>query len=148
MDTLRQPLEDTAQFALDSVYDLDRVSARLTINRNVYLTAAIHSDDVSLNLAGVFRMRDILDENRRAAVCLDGKVIDLVHVWNHAVGDNLVIKIAELCIARRNHQIVCSDRIDHVHWRETARLKFLAIYVSKNTPQFSPVDRGRDDAKD
>src|SRR5713226_7817596 len=148
LDTLWQPLEDAAQFALDSVYDLDRVSARLTINRNVHLTTAIHSDDVSLNLARVFRVRDILDENRCAAVGLDGKVIDLVHVWNHAVGNDLVVKVPELRVARRNHQIVRSNRIDDIHWRETARLQFFAIHVSQNTPQFSTVDGGRDDARD
>src|SRR5713226_3178286 len=148
LDAFWQPLQDTTQFALDSVYDLDRVSARLSINRNVHLTAAIHSDDVSLNLARVFRVRDILDENRCAAVGLDGKVIDLVHVRNHAVGNDLVVKVPELRIARRNHQIVRPDRIDYIHWRETARLKLLAIDVSENASQFSTVDRGGDDAGD
>ena len=128
------------ELELDLVDDGDRVGARLTVHRDVHLPPAVDPHDIRLDLEGVLDLADVAHEDDRVPIDLDGDVVELLHLRDHGVGDDLVVDLAELGVAGGNEHVLDTQGVDHVQRREVPRFQLVAIDVRQDSSQHAAVD--------
>ena len=106
--------EDRLELRFNALDHRDRVRTRLTIDRNVNLPFPVHAHDVRLDLMRVFDLCDVTDVGRRTVANSKRQIIQLRDEGHHAIGVDLIIERAELCVAGRDHDVEIADRIDDI----------------------------------
>ena len=128
----------------DFFHDRKGVLSRLSIDRDVDLLAPVDVDHVGLNLMRVLDFPDIPHEDDRAVDRLDRHVVELFDAFGHRVGDDLIVKVADLHVARRHKDTLLTERSHDVHRRQVSRFELHGVHIRVNATKHAAVYRGSD----
>ena len=127
---------DVRDRRLDPLHDLDRIGARLAIDRDVDGPLATDVDGVGLDGVRVFRFTHVPHVNRPAAARV-----------NHPIAIDLVVVVADLGRAGRDEHVERADGVDHVHRGKMTRLELVPVHINQDAPQPAAIDCRGDDAR-
>ena len=132
---------------LDAVDDVERRGVAVLDHAEQHGAQAVLAHDVLLHRQAVAHLADVFHEHRGAVLKFDRNVVELVDGGWHGVGADGVLRVADLCRARRQRQVLHIDGIDHVERREPLGQKLGRVEVDHDLPVFSAGRRGKGDAR-
>src|SRR6201987_917087 len=112
---------------MDGIYPGDPRGIAVLDDREQDRTPSVVAHDVLLDQPTVVNLTDVPDEDSCTVNPLDRNIVEVIDRRRRGVGANDILRIAELCRARRQRQALRIDRIDDVETRQPLGQQFHGI---------------------
>src|SRR6185437_14433713 len=122
-------IADMRQIGLDIVDNLERGGAAGLHYDHQSRALAVDADDVGLWRVTVAHVAHVVHIDGRPIDGLNGQIVESCDGFRRAVGLNLIVEVADLCIAGRRNYVLRADGVDDIGGGEPEGLQLLCVDV-------------------